>query len=182
MRPRRTRAARTGDPWRPTVAPRLERRDDADEAERLVADGLEAVQLVAGDVDDVAGTDLVDLVAQRHPGAAVLDDDPVVVRMLLAAGLLARLHVEVAHVVVGHLVERADQVVALDALERGVVVGLRRDVVPRALRLAMANEAHGASGYSHSIVPGGLDVMSSTTRLTSRSSPIIRAAICSSRS
>jgi soluble lytic murein transglycosylase-like protein len=36
--------------------------------------------------------------------------------------------------------------------------------------------------YSHSIVPGGLDVMSSTTRLTSRSSLIIRDAICSSRS
>ena len=36
--------------------------------------------------------------------------------------------------------------------------------------------------YSHSIVPGGLDVMSSTTRLTSRSSLIMRDAICSSRS
>src|SRR3954451_6959386 len=36
--------------------------------------------------------------------------------------------------------------------------------------------------YSHSIVPGGLLVMSSTTRLTSRISLIIREAICSSRS
>src|SRR3954453_5007325 len=36
--------------------------------------------------------------------------------------------------------------------------------------------------YSHSIVPGGLLVMSSTTRLTSRISLIIRDAICSSRS
>ena len=36
--------------------------------------------------------------------------------------------------------------------------------------------------YSHSIVPGGLDVMSRTTRLTSRISPIMREAICSSRS
>ena len=36
--------------------------------------------------------------------------------------------------------------------------------------------------YSHSIAPGGLDVMSSTTRLTSRISLIIREAICSSRS
>ena len=175
----------------PTVAG--ERRDDADEAERLVADGLEAVQLVAGDVDHVAGADLVDLVAERHPRAAVLDDDPVVVGMLLAARLLARLHVEVAHVVVGHLVERADQVVALDALQRGIVVGLRRDVVPRALRLAMANEAHSNPNadsrcgetppdHSHSIVPGGLEVMSSTTRLTSRISLIMREAICSSRS
>src|SRR5262249_4354427 len=36
--------------------------------------------------------------------------------------------------------------------------------------------------YSHSIVPGGFEVMSSTTRLTSRSSLIIREAIVSSRS
>jgi hypothetical protein len=39
---------------------------------------------------DVAGADLVDLVAQRHPRAAVLDDDAVVVRVLLAARLLPR--------------------------------------------------------------------------------------------
>ena len=38
------------------------------------------------------------------------------------------------------------------------------------------------AAHSHSIVPGGLDVMSSTTRLTSRISLIIREAICSSRS
>ena len=37
-------------------------------------------------------------------------------------------------------------------------------------------------GYSHSIVPGGLLVMSSTTRPTGRISLIIRDAICSSRS
>ena len=39
---------------------------------------------------------------------------------------------------------------------------------------------HGA--HSHSIVPGGLLVMSSTTRPTGRISLIIREAICSSRS
>src|SRR5215211_5145823 len=42
---------------------------------------------------------------------------------------------------------------------------------------ALAEPAH-----SHSIVPGGLLVMSSTTRLTSRISLIMREAICSSRS
>src|SRR6266508_4746042 len=84
----------------------------------------------------------MDLVAQRHACAAVLDDDAVVVRMLLAARLLARLHVEIAHVVVGHLVAGPDQVVALDALQRRIVIGRRRDVVPRARRLAMADEAH----------------------------------------
>ena len=40
----------------------------------------------------------------------------------------------------------------------------------------------GLGVYSHSIVPGGLLVMSSTTRLTSRISLIMREAICSSRS
>ena len=45
-----------------------------------------------------------------------------------------------------------------------------------------ADDRHVAAAHSHSIVPGGLDVMSSTTRLTSRISPIMREAICSSRS
>jgi hypothetical protein len=49
-----------------------------------------------------------------------------------------------------------------------------RSVVPR--RLAARRL------YSHSIVPGGLLVMSSTTRFTSRISLIMREAICSSRS
>jgi hypothetical protein len=39
-----------------------------------------------------------------------------------------------------------------------------------------------ALAYSHSIVPGGFDVMSSTTRFTSRSSLIMREATFSSRS
>ena len=42
--------------------------------------------------------------------------------------------------------------------------------------------AGGVGGYSHSIVPGGFDVMSRTTRLTSRISLIIREAMRSSRS
>src|SRR5262249_62257782 len=42
--------------------------------------------------------------------------------------------------------------------------------------------AEAEQAYSHSIVPGGLLVMSSTTRFTSRISLIIREAICSSRS
>ena len=45
-----------------------------------------------------------------------------------------------------------------------------------------ARTKDGPSAYSHSIVPGGLDVMSSTTRLTSRSSLIMREAMRSSRS
>ena len=40
----------------------------------------------------------------------------------------------------------------------------------------------GPEHYSHSMVPGGFDVMSSTTRFTSRISLIMREAICSSRS
>ena len=42
--------------------------------------------------------------------------------------------------------------------------------------------AGGLGRYSHSIVPGGFDVMSRTTRLTSRISLIMREAMRSSRS
>ena len=49
-------------------------------------------------------------------------------------------------------------------------------------RLVLAARRVFAARYSHSIVPGGLLVMSSTTRLTSRISLIMREAICSSRS
>ncbi len=54
----------------------------------------------------------------------------------------------------------------------------RRERRSRARALVLAV----ASAYSHSMVPGGFDVMSSTTRLTSRISLIMREAICSSRS
>ena len=52
----------------------------------------------------------------------------------------------------------------------------------RSARAPPSHDGNAAARYSHSIVPGGLDVMSSTTRLTSRSSLIMREAICSSRS
>src|ERR687895_2459487 len=84
---------------------------DADEAERLVADRFEAVQLVAGDVDHVAGAELVKLVPERHPRAAVLDHDAVVVWMLLERGAAARRHREVAHAVGRRPVGGADQLV-----------------------------------------------------------------------
>ncbi len=45
-----------------------------------------------------------------------------------------------------------------------------------------ARDGRGSPDYSHSMVPGGFEVMSSTTRLTSRSSLIMREAIVSSRS
>ncbi len=50
---------------------------------------------------------------------------------------------------------------------------------PRARR---RSSRRASRAYSHSIVPGGLLVMSSTTRPTGRISLIIREAICSSRS
>src|ERR687892_114415 len=59
------------------------RRGDADEAERLVADRLEAVELVRRDVHHVARTELVLRVAQRDARAAALDHDAVVVRVPL---------------------------------------------------------------------------------------------------
>ena len=57
--------------------------------------------------------------------------------------------------------------------------------VPRAPRGRGRRPGRGGragSAHSHSIVPGGFDVMSRVTRLTSRSSLIMRDAICSSRS
>ena len=75
---------------------------------------------------------------------------------------------------------------AREAEGAGLAVAARGD---RHVARARARAARGHGGaasdrrrYSHSIVPGGLLVMSSTTRLTSRSSLIIREAICSSRS
>src|SRR3954454_24171848 len=58
-----------------------------------------------------------------------------------------------------------------------------RDVGRAGGRAALGgSQLHLGSAYSHSMVPGGLLVMSSTTRFTSRSSLIIREAICSRRS
>jgi hypothetical protein len=73
----------------------------------------------------------VDLVAQGHARAAVLDDDAVVVRMALARGAPARGHVEPADAVVRGTVGPPDELVLLHARERRVVVGLRRDALPR---------------------------------------------------
>jgi hypothetical protein len=123
------RRARVGAPLRAW-------RRHADEAERLVADGFEAVKLVAGDVDDVARADLVGLVAEGHAGAAALDDDAVIVGVVLARGAHAGLDVEVPHAIAGGA---DDEVVALDA--RQVVRG-RLDVVPGALGAAVADEPH----------------------------------------
>ena len=58
--------------------------------------------------------------------------------------------------------------------------GIVREHRPSHARRASRRETR--SDHSHSMVPGGFDVMSKTTRLTSRSSLIIREAICSSRS
>ena len=71
----------------------------------------------------------------------------------------------------------------------GAFIGILFAVGPLAERASLrpqlgdgAGRQRVLGGHSHSIVPGGLDVMSSTTRLTSRISLIIRDAIRSSRS
>jgi regulator of protease activity HflC (stomatin/prohibitin superfamily) len=106
------------------------RRRDADEAQRLGPERLEAVQLAARDVDDVARADLVDVVAERHTRAPALDHDAVVVRVALARRAPAGGHVEVAHAVVRRAVGRADELVLLDAGQPRVVVTLRGDALP----------------------------------------------------
>src|SRR5207302_9903076 len=67
----------------------------------------------------------------------------------------------------------------------GALVGALRAQRHAGVKKATRGRRGGAdmiAAYSHSIVPGGLEVMSSTTLLTSRSSLIIREAIVSSRS
>ena len=60
--------------------------------------------------------------------------------------------------------------------------GVRTYASRRGRCLAGCRRRQRAGGHSHSMVPGGLLVMSRTTRLTSRISLIMREAICSSRS
>src|SRR5689334_4035180 len=76
-----------------------------------------------------------------------------------------------------HAVADAEQIVA--GARRLAVFGL---VARRGRVGVLARWRRLARPYSHSIVPGGLLVMSSTTRWTSRISLIMREAICSSRS
>src|SRR4051794_23743159 len=66
----------------------------------------------------------------------------------------------------------------------GAVGEEREDLLDRTIHHSRSFEAtrHGRSGYSHSIVPGGLDVMSSVTRFTCAISLIMREATFSSRS
>ena len=87
-----------------------------------------------------------------------------------------------------HVHDAVGRVVGEQALEDGEFAVAPHEALRFTLRYAVPEphisrpytDARGR--YSHSMVPGGFDVMSSTTRLTSRSSPIMRAAICSSRS
>ena len=92
------------------------------------------MQLVGSDVDHVAGAELVLLVAERDPRAAVLDDDAVVVRMLLACGVPPGGHLEVAHAVGG----RVDQLVLLEPVE----ILTRRHALPRAVPPVAVDGAH----------------------------------------
>ncbi len=67
---------------------------------------------------------------------------------------------------------------AMGPAHLGTIEGMRGRASQKAVRRTEGRTWR----HSHSIVPGGLDVMSRTTRLTSRSSPIILEAILSSRS
>ena len=57
-----------------------------------------------------------------------------------------------------------------------------REVRPGECERELDSPSRARARYSHSIVPGGFEVMSRTTRLTSRISLIIRDAILSRRS
>src|SRR5215471_4653850 len=64
----------------------------------------------------------------------------------------------------------------VEHLARGVFVDLHQSALPVGLTIPMG-VSRNAAGYSHSMVPGGLLVTSSTTRLISGTSLVIRVAI-----
>jgi hypothetical protein len=139
--------------------------------------------------DDEAGRPAPDLGDDRPDRLAAPDRPPLLrvarvemhdagPRLVAADGLLDR---RVRRQRVGgiHAVRRLIPPNRRSGRFRTARAALVRTAVPRPQ--AASPWARGCR-YSHSMVPGGLDVMSSTTRLTSRSSPIMRAAICSSKS
>ena len=73
--------------------------DHADEAERLIAERLEAVQLIAFDIHGVARPDVVGVVSEGDAGTSGDDHDAVIVWMALAGGAPRGRHVEIAHAV-----------------------------------------------------------------------------------
>src|SRR6516164_11070550 len=64
----------------------------------------------------------------------------------------------------------------VEHLARGVFVDLHQSALPVGLTIP-TGVSRNAAGYSHSMVPGGLLVTSSTTRLISGTSLVIRVAI-----
>ena len=69
-----------------------------------------------------------------------------------------------------------------ERLDRAATRTPRVTMISASSGLGVLSAREQAHGYSHSIVPGGLEVTSSTTRLTWRISLIIREAMRSSRS
>ena len=126
------------------------------EPERRLAERLEAVQLVAGDVHDIALADLVRLVAERDPRPPRDDHHAVVVGVALARSPAAGRNLEVAHPVLAGALGLADQLVLADPGERRVVVGLRLDALPAgpSLRPAGASGRAGAPmDHAHGAAP-----------------------------
>lgn len=117
------------------------RRHDAEKAERILAERLEAVELVALDMDRVSGPELVLLLAESHPRSTGKDHHPVVVAMVLARGAATGGDVEVADLIPLRAVARADQLVPQDAGQGGILVLSRCDAIPASVP-APANDAH----------------------------------------
>lgn len=71
---------------------------------------------------------------------------------------------------------------AVQTAQRRIAPRARRRRGDHPVRLTAARAHFRRGGYSHSMVPGGLLVMSSTTRLTSGTSLVMRVEIRSSTS
>ena len=111
--------------------------------------------------------------------AMVTDDRSAVIDELSPAfGLTAEEAAQTPHALIGSVEEICDQL--LERRERWGIsyLGMSRDQLePFAPVVPRDCPARSGSRHSHSIVPGGFDVRSRTTRLTSRTSLVMRLEI-----
>ena len=112
------------------------------------------------------------------------DVDPTLVRVIFAvAGLLTAGVALLAYPIMWFLMPEEPADAPGLAAPDGQRAGLAGPVGPPAGRAAVGPAGRlSRRGYSHSMVPGGLLVTSSTTRLTSGTSLVIRVEIRASRS
>src|SRR5947209_13191530 len=79
------------------------------------------MDFVAWNIDDIAGSDFMLIVAQAQAGATVQHIHAVLVRVLIERGMAARLYREIAHMKVWRVFVAADQDLARGAVGPAVL-------------------------------------------------------------